>query len=122
MGAAATSFAEFELKSLCFLLARITGFVEEQFDFLRCFSFSFSSNAIFSGVLVQILIFPNRDRLVDHFGGGAFGKESKAAAETHKFEEIVVSCRSSLLELLGVAIMYVVESRQSRRISGTRTV
>ena len=55
---------------------------------LRCFSLS--SNVIFSGVLVKILVFPDRDG-PDVFQGAAFVKGSKAAGEIYGLEEDTIA-------------------------------
>ena len=77
MMAAATASADLNSK-ICLFLGCPIGSLVERFCFLR--RFSFSSNAIFSGVLVKIFVFPARDGL-DVFQGAAFGK-GKSKHET----------------------------------------
>ena len=58
----AASTASADLSSKIHLLLHCPiGSLAERFCFLRCFSSS--SNAIFSGMLVKILVFPDRDGL-----------------------------------------------------------
>ena len=86
MMAAATVSADLNSK-ICLLLRCPIGSLAERFYFLRCFSFS--SNAIFSGVLVKILVFPDRDGL-DVFRGAAFAKEERQLEKYMDWRKILL--------------------------------